>query len=101
MVTATIAKTKNNLSKYLGMVKAGESVLILERNRPVARLSPVECGQDGSLDSAKLAGLEASGLIRRPAGRLAGTALLSEPPASTRAGASALAALLAERADAR
>ena len=38
---ARIAEAKNNLSKLLETVKKGESVLILDRNTPIARLEPI------------------------------------------------------------
>jgi prevent-host-death family protein len=42
MKIANIATAKNQLSKLLQSVKRGETVLITERNKPVARLSPVQ-----------------------------------------------------------
>ncbi len=38
MEKATISEIKNRLSAYLKKVKAGQSILILDRNQPVARL---------------------------------------------------------------
>lgn len=38
MITAGIKEIKNNLSRYLLRVKAGEEVLITDRGKPVARL---------------------------------------------------------------
>ena len=35
-------KIKNRLSAYLKKVKAGQSILILDRDQPVARLERVE-----------------------------------------------------------
>lgn len=43
MKKARIAELKNNLSRYLQHVRGGESVLILDRNTPVARL--VRCSR--------------------------------------------------------
>lgn len=40
MKTATVAKLKASLSEYLRQVKAGEEVLVTERGRPIARLTP-------------------------------------------------------------
>ncbi len=39
--TAGVSELKTSLSAYLRKVKAGEDVLITERGRPVARLSPI------------------------------------------------------------
>ena len=41
MKTATITQTKNQLSLLIDAVKQGETVIILDRNIPVARLEPV------------------------------------------------------------
>lgn len=41
MRRASVANLKARLSEYLGAVKAGEEVIVTERGRPVARLTPV------------------------------------------------------------
>ena len=38
MITAGIKEIKNNLSRFLARVKAGEEILITERGKPVARI---------------------------------------------------------------
>lgn len=38
MITATISETKNRLSELLRKVKGGEILVILDRDRPVARV---------------------------------------------------------------
>jgi antitoxin (DNA-binding transcriptional repressor) of toxin-antitoxin stability system len=38
MVQANISELKNNLSAYVAQVRAGETVLILDRHTPVARM---------------------------------------------------------------
>lgn len=40
MKTANIATAKNELSRLLRRVKRGETIVITERTRPVARLPP-------------------------------------------------------------
>ena len=60
MRTAPVTDLKNRLSHYLRLVARGESVTILDRGRPVARLSRVEA------DDAELDALVASGLARPP-----------------------------------
>ena len=40
MKMANISYTKNHLSSLLARVKEGESIVIMDRNRPVARLEP-------------------------------------------------------------
>ncbi len=41
MKTASISQTKNQLSALLDAVRHGETILIMDRNCPVARLEPV------------------------------------------------------------
>jgi prevent-host-death family protein len=59
---ATISELKNKLSAYLKKVRAGHSVLIFDRDQPVARLERVE---SGAAHDDKLARLERAGLLRR------------------------------------
>ncbi len=40
MKTTTVSKLKASLSEYLRSVKAGEEVLVTERGRPIAKLTP-------------------------------------------------------------
>ena len=63
MITATISQLKNGLSSYLRQVKAGKSVLVMERSTPIARLTPI-AGKGGDED-ARLAWLERAGVIVR------------------------------------
>lgn len=69
MRTASITEAKNNLSKLLKKVRHGESVLILDRNVPVARLVALTPGS-ADADEAKFAELERQGLMKRPKGKL-------------------------------
>ncbi len=46
MFTSTISETKNRLSELLGRVRGGETLLILDRKKPVARIEPVKAGED-------------------------------------------------------
>lgn len=62
MEKATISQIKDRLSAYLKKVRAGESILILDRNEPVARLEQVST-RDHPDD--RLARLERAGLVRR------------------------------------
>jgi len=66
MRTATISETKNSLSALLDRVRHGESILITDRSRPVARLEPVTTGTGkAGPDDGRLARLERAGIIRR------------------------------------
>ena len=93
MKRATITETKNRLSAVLAQVRAGETVLILDRGRPIARIEPVDGGEDGD---ARLGRLERAGIARRARTKLRRRFLDDPPPAAVR-GASALEALLEER----
>jgi len=96
MKTASVTESKNGLSGLLRRVRAGKSVLILDRDIPVARLEPVAAGT--LPDEQRLRGLERQGLLRRS--RQAGdcAARLRKLPApALPKGRSAIQALLAER----
>jgi len=69
MKKAKIGELKNNLSRYLDHVRGGGSVLVLDRDRPVAQLVPLRgaVGEPGG-DGDRLARLERRGLIRRGTG---------------------------------
>lgn len=97
MKHATITEAKNQLSALIDRVRAGESVLILDRGIPVARLEPVtsHTDQDGRLER-----LERAGLIRRGSG-VPTADLLREPPPRPLKPASVLEALLEERRSGR
>jgi prevent-host-death family protein len=69
MTTASVTQAKNNLSKLLKKVRHGESVLILDRNVPVARLEPLAAGSKEA-DEARLIELERQGLLKRGKGKL-------------------------------
>lgn len=77
MKKATISDLKNRLSAYLRRVRAGESVLIFDRDEPVARLTPVE-GADDPDD--RLTRLERAGLLRRSTAKLPPEVLSSTAP---------------------
>jgi prevent-host-death family protein len=55
-----VRELKNQLSRYLGRVQDGEEVIVTERGRPIARLSPIDHSTD------RLADLVASGAVRPP-----------------------------------
>jgi prevent-host-death family protein len=92
MLVATITEAKNRLSALIDHVRGGESVLIVDRGIPVARLESA-VGADGD---GRIARLERSGAVR-PARKPPAVDLLSSEPPRARAGVSAVAALLEER----
>src|SRR3984893_18496939 len=69
MKKAKIAELKNQLSRYLDHVRSGESVLVLDRDQPIAQIIPLARPAAGSRGhDGRLARLERQGPIRRGAG---------------------------------
>ena len=96
MKTATISEAKNHLSELLARVKQGETVLILDRDKPVARIVPIEVTD--RTDDERLADLARRGVIRRAAKPPRKTL---PPPIELPEGVSILEALRRERDEAR
>lgn len=74
MTSATIGirELKSHLSAYLRRVKAGETVVITERGKPVGRIVPLEDSLEQTLRSLEEAGVLAwSGRKLTPARRRA------------------------------
>jgi len=97
MRTSSVTKAKNGLSALIDQVRAGETILLLDRGHPVARLEPVAGHEDRT---GRIARLERAGVLR------VGTAqppvdLLRQPAPELSPGASAVQALLEERASSR
>jgi len=93
MRIATITEAKNGLSALIDHVRAGGSVLILDRGVPVARLeSAVGVAPD---DDGRTARLQRSGVLRAPTAPPSTLAL--RPPPAPKGEASVVAALLEER----
>lgn len=67
MRSVNIADLKNNLSAHLERVRAGEELLVKDRNRPIAKLVPLVGGDDLDAEEMELA---AAGLIRLPTASL-------------------------------
>ena len=61
MKSVNIAKLKNRLSGYLKDVKAGEEILVRDRNQPVARIVPLARSRD---DDEELLALASQGKLR-------------------------------------
>ena len=95
MKTASISAAKNRFSAYIDLVRKGETVLITDRNMPVAQLVPLQPAANAD-DEAWLQALERKGLIKR-ASKRAPSALLLTPPPKLPRGVSLLDALLEER----
>ena len=95
MEKTNISNLKNRLSSYLRKVRSGETVLVLDRNRPIARIERVG-GPPGA--DERLASLEAAGLVRGATRPLPFKVLAANPPRSRH---SVLETLLEERAEDR
>lgn len=92
---ATISQVKNRLSAYLKKVRAGESVLILDRDQPIARIEPVRNEDD---PDGRIASLASQGLLKPASKPLPLRMLKSIKPIR---GSSVLQALLEERREGR
>ncbi len=97
MRNASISYAKNHLSSLLDFVRHGETVLILDRKRPVARLEPATVSESSpGADEPWLAELERQGALRRGRSVLKAAWLAKRPPRPSRE-TDVVAALLADR----
>ncbi len=94
MKKASISILKSQLSQYLDVVKAGEEVIVTERGRPIARLSPLEGPQ---APTGRAVQLIREGRMRAPT-RVGETA--ATPKAADPTGRS-VSAILEERSQGR
>jgi antitoxin (DNA-binding transcriptional repressor) of toxin-antitoxin stability system len=94
MEKTNISNLKNRLSAYLRKVRSGESVLVLDRNVPIARIERV----GAPATDQRFARLEAAGLVRRASKPLPLKKLARKLPQSRE---SVLEALLEERSEGR
>ncbi len=99
MKIVNISHTKNNLSALIDLVKQGETVLIVDRNKPVARLESALTDKNIDVED-RVARLERNGSLRQPISLPSKSVLKSHPPKAVNK-ASILQALLAERENAR
>ena len=90
MKGAPVTDLKNRLSHYLRLVARGETVTILDRGRPVARITRVEGGDE------EIGALVAAGIARAPQAKLPKGFLTRKLP---RAKAPVTAALTEDRED--
>jgi prevent-host-death family protein len=97
MKTATLTETKNHLSSLIDLVRSGETILILDRGRPVARIVSA-VSEEADVDG-RLARLERQGAVRRAAAPPARELFARRP--KFKEGISLLRALLDERREGR
>ena len=98
MRVASISEAKNTLSSLLDMVRAGETVMIVDRGMPVARLEGVEPSE--GLEP-RVARLERSGLVRRGRGNALAALAGSPPSLPPGHGRDGISAILEERESGR
>ncbi len=91
MVTVSISELKNKLSAYIDKVRAGESVLVLDRGVPVAELRAPTLSDD-----ERIARLVRKGIVRPPRGKLPDD-FFERPMPTLPPGVSIVDAVLAER----
>ena len=96
MVRISVTELKSRLSEHIRRVKGGEEVIVTERGRAVAVLSPIPASESGQ---AELVALVESGLVR-PAKLRLDKDFLGLPRGSDPRGA-VLAALLRDRREGR
>jgi antitoxin (DNA-binding transcriptional repressor) of toxin-antitoxin stability system len=96
MERVTISQLKNSLSAYLKKVRAGQTVLILDRDEPIAMIERVD---SRSSTDERLARLEQAGLIQRSKTSRPREAMRGYKPIKTKA--SVVEALIEERREGR
>ena len=97
MKSVKIAELKNRLSYYLRLVQRGESILVCDRDRVIARIDRVEEAAVPRPDAEWLERLERRGVIRRGTGSLGRDWVNRRPMIQ----ADLVAALLQERDEGR
>lgn len=70
MTQVSISELKTRLSRYLRVVRRGGEVQILDRGRPIARLTGLP-GPQAEPDDERLERLERAGILRRGGGNIA------------------------------
>ena len=97
-MSVTISELKSRLSHYLRRVRMGETILIRDRDRVIARIEPAGGSEAVKDDDASwLDELERRGLVRRASGKLPEDWLSSRPPLK----ADLIDALLRDREEGR
>ena len=116
MRSVNVAELQNDLSAYLTCAQAGEEVIIHDHDRPVLKLALVPAEEPESEPSPEIAAMltpfdpekhatkreremAAAGILRLPKYKLDMETFLKLPRAKTRDGASAVQAMLDERAE--
>jgi len=99
MKKASISYTKNNLSRVIGMVREGHTVLVTDRDVPVARIEPVDQAELSRED--RLLMLARRGIVRLPKRPLDVEEFLRRERPVIREGSSVVRAVIEEREEGR
>jgi len=99
MNKANISSTRNHLSEILARVREGETILIMDRQQPVARLEPVAGSSAEELPWQS--DLVRRGLVRPAREGIDTKALGNIPLPTPRKGGDILDALMSEREEGR
>ena len=72
MKRVRISELRGRLSRYLDHVRAGGTVIVLDRDRPIAEIRPIPPRPPGvsKADAERIERLERKGLVRRGTGTL-------------------------------
>ncbi len=96
---ATISETKNHLSAFIHEARRGETIIVLDRKKPVARIESISPLTDEASD-LRLTRLERDRVLLKPRGGSLDTILGKSPPRS-KGKASAVSALREEQEEGR
>lgn len=94
MRSASVTEARNQFSRLLRRVRRGETVLITDRGKPVARIEPCHAAD---ADDSRLDALVARGVVRPARSTLDAEAFLNEPPPRLPEGVRASEAVTADR----
>lgn len=87
MIHSTISETKNRLSELLARVRKGETLIIMDRKTPVARVEAVPLDRSHPLLSSPAKEWEPRGVLSLPIGEaVKDTASLAEAVVEEREG---------------
>ena len=99
MRTASITEAKNQLSALIDQVRNGDTIVITDRGRPVARLASLVTDRVGAT-TGRLERLEREGLVQR-GGESGPVAEIQRSPPRPKRGASVVQAVFDDRDEGR
>ena len=99
MRTATITETKNHFSALIEAVRHGETVIVLDRTTPVARIEGIS-STGNEITANRMDELQRKGLLLKPRRHNLKT-ILKEAPARPRKKVGVVHALIRDREEGR